>query len=226
MVKKLLLGLMLAAASSAYADFTVQLDAGRLRIDAANPMPVGGLLVLVAAGGDNSFSNSLAGGQYVSGNDILLGVANAVTPNGAGPFNTSGGLDETNNVFNVSSTTFPSLQVGDLLALRWFPSITYASFLTGSTPTPGTQFGTYNPLAAGNATNNPDGGNFWAVPAAGGLIDLNFFTTDSSGGGTQLPSTGYANFTVVAAVPEPSAIMLLGIAAIGMGAVYGRRVRR
>lgn len=225
MFKKVALGLLtFVSVTSAYADFTVQLDAGRLRIDAANAMPVGGLLVLVAAGGDGSFSNSLAPGQFVSGNDVFLGVANAATPNGAGAFNTSGGTDETNNVFNISSTTFPSLAQGDLLALRWFPSITYAQFLTGSTPTAGQKFGTYNPLADGNANNNPDGGAVWAVPAAGQLINLNFFTTDSSGGGTQTPSEGYASFTV-SAVPEPSVTALIGAGLVALGGVWKRRNR-
>lgn len=224
MVMKVICGLILAFATSAYADFTVQLDAGRIRTDAVNTMPVGGLLVLVAAGGDSSFSNSLGAGQYVSGNDILLGIANAGGPNGAGAFNISGGTDETNNVFNISSTTFPSLQVGDLLALRWFPSITFAQFLAGATPTAGAKFGTYNPLFVGNSTNNPDGGNFWSVPAPGGLISLNFFTSDSGGGGSQIPSRGYANF-VVTAVPEPSAVMLLALGTLGAGAFW-RRSRR
>lgn len=194
--------------SSAFADFTIQLDAGRLRTNATTIMPINGLLLLVAAGGDNTFSNSLLPGQYVSGNDILLGVANAAGPNGAGAFNLSGGPEETNNIFTISSATFPTLATGDLLGLRWFPEITYAQFIAGGTPSAGQLFGFYNPLFWGNATNNPDlpfdsQSKSWAVPAQGALIKLDFFTSNSFGGGSQNPTEGYANFSVTA-VPEVS----------------------
>jgi hypothetical protein len=207
-MKKLLCILTLAAATSAYADFGVQLDAGRLRQSAATAMPANSLLILVAAGGDNSFSNSLAPGQYVSGNDVLLSAV-AFPTSGQG-FNTSGGTDETVNLF----TNLPVTLQGDLIALRWFPQITYAQWQAGATPTAGQVFGTYNPLAAGNGSNNPDGAAAWAEPASGN-INLNFFTTDSGGGGSQLPSRGYASFTVI---PEPSTFALNLLGGVGMGA--------
>ena len=218
-MKKLILSLLLAATASAYADFTVILDAGRLRIDSATPMVPGSLIFLFAAGGDGTFSNTLAAGQYVSGNDILLAVAGDPTT-GASAFNTSGGPDETVNTINVSTTNFPTLAPGDLLALRWFPNITFAEFQAGATPEAGDLFGTYNPLFWGNATNFPDDGNAWAVPAPGGLINLNFFTTDSAGGGTQDPTTGYAQFVVV---PESSTYALLAVG--GVIALLARRRR-
>ena len=98
------------------------LDAGRLRQNAGTAMPAGSLLILVAAGGDNAFSNTLAPGQYVSGNDILLS-AMSFAPS-AGAFNGSGGIDETINTIQINTSSLPSLQTGDLLALRWFPQIT------------------------------------------------------------------------------------------------------
>ena len=55
--------LFLGLAVPALADFTVIVDAGRLRLNAATPMAQGSVLVLVAAGGDGTFSNSLAPGQ-------------------------------------------------------------------------------------------------------------------------------------------------------------------
>jgi hypothetical protein len=219
-VKKIALLWLLAFTVSVHADFSVLLDAGRLRLDTANPMPLGSLLVLIRAGGDNSFSNSLAPGQYVSGNDVLLSAA--AFSSSAGGFNNSGGPEETNNF--LTNLPNPASVTGDLIALRWFPQITYAQFLAGTTPVAGQNFGTYNPLAAGNPNNNPDlafapDSSPWAVPSTG-AINLDFFTTNSSGGGTQLPSEGFANFTVAApAVPEPSTYLapLLGSAAIGMG---------
>lgn len=211
------MGLLFCCANVAFADFTIQLDAGRLRSNATTAMAAGSLLVLVAAGGDNAFSNTLTPGHYVAGNDILLGVASFATPDGSGPFNTSGGPDETLNVFNINTSTFPTLAQGDLLSLRWFPQISFTQFVAGATPSAGQSFGSYNPLADGNGSNNPDGGASWAVPAAGQLINLNFFTSDSGGGGTQNPMEGFASFSV-AAVPEPStcgAAVLMALTLVG-----------
>jgi hypothetical protein len=219
-MKKLLFLLsLIAVASSARADFTIALDAGQLA-----GMPVGGLLVIVAAGEDGSFSNSLNPGQYVSGNDILL--SQVAFPNSSGAFNTSGGTQETINPIVINTSNFPTLATGDLLALRWFPQITQAQFLTGTTPSAGQTFGTYNPLAAGNPTNNPDGGSVWAVPSAGATINLDFFTANSDGGGTQPASAGFANFTVTA-VPEPATVVseLFGGAILGASLLL-RRFKR
>src|ERR1051326_9415252 len=91
LMKKLLALLFLAIATPAFADFTIILDAGKLRRSAATPRPAGSVLVLVAAGGDGSFSNSLSAGQYASGNDILL--SQITVPNSAVGFNNSGGVD-------------------------------------------------------------------------------------------------------------------------------------
>ena len=193
-MRKLLALFLLVVATTASADFTVILDAGRLRLSAATPMALDSVLVLVAAGGDGLFSNTLAPGQYASGNDIVLSVMSA--PGSAGAFNNSGGPDETLNLLTIKTAGFPTLVVGDLLALRWFPQISLTQFNSSVTPVAGNNFGTYNPLFWGNGTNDPDGGNEWAVPAAGATINLNFFTTDSGGGGTQSPSEGYAQFTV------------------------------
>jgi hypothetical protein len=216
-MKKLVILLSVVAMSSSYAAFSVNLDAGQLtgpggaamQADAAAPHSNGSLLLLIAAGGDNTFSNSLSPGQYVSGNDVVLA---------AGGFDTNGGTNETLTSFtNLSGTS------GDLIALRWFPDITYAQFLASATPSAGNSFGTYNPLTAGNGTNNPDGGDPWAVPSSNsGQLALNFFTTNSDGGGTQAPSEGFANFTVV---PEPSTIALLTVGtALGIGTLRRRKV--
>jgi len=183
-------------------------------------MPAGSVLVLVAAGGDGSFSNSLAAGQYASGNDILLSLI--TVPNSAVGFNNSGGTDETLNTITINTTSFPSLAVGDLLALRWFPQISLTQFNSGTTPVTGNNFGTYNPIFWGNGSGNPDGGNTWAVPNGGATINLNFFTTDSGGGGSQTPAEGYAQFTVV---PEPSSFVLAGVSLLGAAALRLRKRR-
>jgi hypothetical protein len=225
-MKKIICILTIAVTTSAYADFTVQLDAGQLRLNGATTMATNSLLLLIEAGGDNSFSNSLAPGQYVSGNDIVLSAI--AFPASAGGFNNSGGTNETINTL----TNLPSTNTGDLIALRWFPQITLAQWQAGATPTAGQSFGTYNPLTNGSGTiapgggaNNPDGGAVWAVPSGGTTINLNFFTTNSDGGGTQTPAEGFANFAVV---PEPTAFVLdlLGGAGFGLAALLRRFKRR
>ncbi len=194
--------LFLGLVAPVLADFTVIVDAGRLRLNAATPMAQGSVLVLVAAGGDGTFSNSLAPGQYAAGNDVVLSVASV--PGSAAGFNNSGGPDESLNTMTIASGSFPGLAVGDLLALRWFPEITLAQFQAGVTPAAGNHFGTYNPLFWGNGSNNPDGGEPWAVPGGGATINLNFFTTDSAGGGSQNPAEGYAQFTVTGGTQLPA----------------------
>lgn len=208
-MKKFFLLLTLFASTASALNFTTNLDAGRLRggptganalpFDNTNGSPAGGLLVLVAAGEDSTFSNSLAPGQVVSANDILLGVAG---------FNTNNGLDETQSVFNIlNSSAVP----GDLVALRWFSTLTLSQYNAGSRPIAGSTFGTYNPRVSNPANltlpnpDAPDGGASWVVPG-GGTVALNFFTTDSTEGGSQFPSEGFQPFVVV---PEPSTYLTL-----------------
>jgi hypothetical protein len=220
----ILLTLILASCvSRSYAEvdpYTVNLDAGLLKgpggadtmvSDNNSPSTNGSLLLLIGAGGTGSyggFSNSLAPGQYVSGGDIILG---------AGGFNSIPTHDETNTAFNgLSAGT-----TGQAIALRWFPQITYAQFLANVTPTAGQNFGTYNPLAAGNtggSADNPDGGNLWIVPGPSASISLNFFTTDDPFGGTQVPSEGFASFPITS-VPEPSTYTAGILAAFSVGFV-------
>jgi hypothetical protein len=229
-MKGLLILLGLTIASSSYGFFSVNLDAGLLKgpggadtmvSDNTPPSNNGSLLLLIDAGPNGTFSNSLSQGHYVSGDDILLG---------AGGFNSNGGggtHDETNTVFsNMTAGT-----AGDLIALRWFPNITFAQFTANVTPIAGQNFGTYNPLANGNGStngqagsgpNNPDGGSLWSNPGtvSGATLSLNFFTTDDFAGGTQTPFEGFANSTVTA-IPEPSTYGAAALAALG--AVLVRR---
>jgi hypothetical protein len=211
-MKKILVSLLsLFAAGTTYGAFSIQMDAGQLRTNSSTGLPVGSVLIFITAGADGIFQTptGLKQGSYVAGDDVLLSVVS--DPNSAQAFNISGGTNETINLFSISNVTPPT---GQLLGLMWFPSITYTQWQAGATPVAGQTFGFYNPLFWGNGTNNPDGGNNWAVPATG-LITLNFFTTDSGGGGTQAPSEGYGNNFVVA-IPEPSSIALVAIGALAL----------
>ena len=213
-MKKLVVSLLsLVAAATSYGAFSIQMDAGQLRSNAATGLPVGSLLLLISAGADGIFQtpSGLTAGRYTAGDDVLLSVVSE--PTSAQAFNTSGGTNETIDLFTITNVTPPT---GQLIGLMWFSGITYAQWQASATPTAGQTFGFYNPLFWGNGSNNPDGFDPWAVPNAGSLINLHFFTSDSGGGGTQAPSRGFGdNFLVKpAAVPEPSSIALV---ALGIG---------
>ena len=196
--------------ATVYGGFTANTDAGYLYGPAGTALPTGSLLLLIAAGGDQTFSNALLPGQFVSGNDFILG---AVAINGIGGTSPTGGVDS-QNAFNV--TLSPA--VGDYLALRWFSNITLAQYNSGSTPVAGNTFGTYS---AGNT--RPDGGSNWTAPSSGSSIILAFYTLANAG--TQLDSSGFASSIV--AVPEPSSLVFLSLGAIaGLGTLYRSSRRR
>jgi hypothetical protein len=175
------------AAGQVGQSITVTLNAGELTSPASAPMQIddtspssinGSLLLLIDLGPGNTLNNTLTPGNYVSGaNTILV----------AGGFNNGGGTNETFNSIQSVGTINP----GDQIVLRWFPQITYAQYHSGTVPTAGEYFGTYNPDGG-----NPDGKDPWIVPAAGDSIELHFFTTNSDGGGSQPPSAGFAGLVV------------------------------
>ena len=168
-MKKILALLFVALATPAFADFTVNLDAGRLRLS---------LGTADAGRARFSFWSRRAEMGSFPIRSVPDNTHLAMTscfqfcpvPGSSGAFNISGGTDETLNTLTISTTTFPALAVGDLFALRWFPQITQAQFQSGATPATGNYFGTYNPLFWSSGTNNPDGGQVWAVPSAGSTI--------------------------------------------------------
>ncbi len=220
MKKILSLLILLIGSLTSYGAFSIALDAGQLRSNSVTGLPVGSLLIFITAGADGIFQtpSNLSAGNYAAGDDVLLSIM--TDTNSASPFNNAGGTNETNSVFAITQVNPPANQ---LLGFLWFPQITYAQFLTGTVPTAGQTFGFYNPSFYGNGSNAPDGGDPWVVPATG-LINLNFFTTDSGGGGTQLPSEGFGNNYLVL-IPEPSTYLLISVGAIGLMFVYRRRAK-
>lgn len=182
--------------------FTINLSAGQLVLDGSTGLISQALLLILQSGADGTFSEALTPGQYVSGDDTILGAAAFTTV-------------ATNETQNIISITVPFV-AGQAIALRWFADINYTQYNNGVLTDAGDHYGTYS------AVGTPDGGNLWIVPVAGSTIDLNFFTTNSDGGGTQVPSEGYASSTVTA-IPEPTT---LALGALGAGAFFFLRRRR
>ena len=150
-----------------------------MQIDDTQGSSNGSLLLLIDLGPGNILNNALTPGTYVSGANTVIA---------AGGFNNIGGTNETNTLFSIQSAP----NTGDLIVLRWFPQITYAQYLSGTVPSAGNYFGTYNPSGG-----SPDGGFLWIVPADGSSgVDLYFFTTNSDLGGSQPPRSGFAGSLV------------------------------
>jgi len=197
---------MASAPITAGASETAILDAGQLTAPPSFPMQVdntssssnGSLLLLIDLGPSNTINNTVNPGSYVSGTNSILA---------AGGFNINGGTNETVTTFTISSGT-----TGDELALRWFPSITYSQYQSGTLTLAGQYFGTYAPSPLGTT---PDGGNAWVL-TNGGTFSLNFFTTNSNGGGSQLPALGFTNNQIASAVPEPSTYALFALGLLGL----------
>jgi len=180
----------------ARANVTAFLDAGQLTAPVSSPMTNGSLLLLIDLGASNTIDNTLTPGNFVSGTNFILA---------AGGFNTNGGTNETNNILTITSGS-----VGDDIVLRWFPQITFAQYTSGSLTLAGDYFGTYAPTPLGSTP--ADGGSPWTLPSSG-TINLDFFTSNSDGGGNESPGAGFTNFQVI---PEPSTFALFGIGSLAL----------
>jgi hypothetical protein len=219
-MKRLFLILLLIAfaSSNLRASVTFAIDAGQLRGYASGVpqgMPVlsstdGGLLLLIANTGENSFL-SAGVNQYVTGDDSILA---------AFAMNDNGGTNEVTAMLGPL-TYGGAVAAGDEVALRWFPGITLSQYDEGLLPGLGQYYGTYS---AGNSI--PDGGSPWFIPAdTGATLDLQFYTTDN--GGTQSPIQGYADSEIelTAGVPEPATASYLTGALALCGWMISRRKR-
>jgi hypothetical protein len=199
----LLFLLLTAAVYSTRASVTINLSAGDLT-DQNGAAFSNGLLLIVASGADGIFYDTLSAGQFVGGDDVVLG-ADYVN-------HFLGGLSSTSNVFTIDGD-----YSGQTLAVRWFSDFTLAQYLNGDTPTNGVYYGTF----AGATTGTPNGGKAWSFPASGSVIDLKFITDSANANLATGVSDPYANsvgmtLSQVGAVPEPSqyAVMVSGLLAL------------
>lgn len=191
---------------------TFDVQAEVLKTSGGADMPTTGLVMLVASTTNGTFGAvndgaTLSVGSFLDGGDDLIlktwDLSNSGTP---GLFaDVSGSLTFSGN-----------WGTGDALALVWFPTLTLAS----STASGGTEYGLFT-------TSTPtDGSGPWVTPAdATSDNALYMFTTEASiltGGppGSVAASASLASNTVQG-VPEPSRMMLLGLAMMGL--VFRRR---
>lgn len=198
----LALAAVLVSSTLAFGDVTLNLGAGVLRGPDGTPIPVGSLIQLVASTTDNIFSTP-APGDFDGGSSDDVIIASFSSNDFLG---FDGSVAES-LVFSFSGT----LNAGDQILLRWYPSLTTAS----AAPSGGEAFGQFRTDAV---ENNSD--IAWIVPADGFTGNLNFLTT--SGGGSQPDAAGFA--TMVVPIPEPSTYALILIGAAGVVG-YARRRR-
>ncbi len=167
------------------ASVTINLGSGVLRNESGIVMPDNGLLQLIASTSDTTFTAPTAD-FFTGGDDILVASwgLDGSTFNGAGT-----GTDLSAVTFSYSGN-FGS---GDLLQLRWFPTLTPASIAPGVN----THYGIFR-----SDTIGLDGSDIaWVAPGDGSTNALNFLTI--SAGGSFQDAFGEASF-VTAAVPEAS----------------------
>lgn len=216
----LFLGLL--SLSCAQASVSIAFESGVIRDSSGTAVPVGTIGIVVVDSLGNGFagtqsgamtSSSYAGlvglqlsaGQSV-GDDVILGVFQAtdVDVDGTAPLDRvfSGTLL---NGYNYSG----NIGAGDQLAIYWFPGVT----TVGETLTAGqTEAGFYRNSANDLASNSQIG---FVLPSDGSSNNLFAYDSNLTGdGGSASPSALTA--VAIAAAPEPSRVLLLGLGALGL----------
>lgn len=195
--------LWILGAISSQASVSFDILAGELKNnDGTKKLADGSLLLLIASGADNLFSNELAEGQYVSADDVILAA-----------------FESNGNIYGATSAFFtPELSespVGQSLALRWFVGISFQQFQaspeTGLTKA-GDHFGTF-----AGPVESTNGGDQWIFPtddpASGHMLRFVTATLNDNFGNlltdAHPDALGVASFAVV---PEPRSCALCGLA--------------
>jgi hypothetical protein len=169
----ILLALILQFQLTLRATVSINLSAGTLADDHGVPMPLSGLVILVASTSDANFIPPTPT-SFVSGDDIELARWDLSN------FQTPGAIIDGINGLILSGTW----GAGDPLAIYWFPSLTTGAAVPGN----GTHYGFYH------GGNGSDGSEPWFTPGDGGSISLLFLTQDQ--GGSNPDAAGYASFIV------------------------------
>jgi MYXO-CTERM domain-containing protein len=184
------------------------LQAESLKDGSGTALSVNGLVLLVADTSQNGFATIFEGSSLALNSSLNAGDDRVLARFDLTTNNIPGFLFE-----NPSITYGSGWDIGDPLALLWFPTLTTAS----STADAGTSYGFFS----GPPLNGSDP---WITPADGSsAYKLYFNTTDGANiPGTHAANLGNASLTV-GAIPEPSRALLgmVGLTALGL-----RRRRR
>ena len=170
-----LFALTLLLTSRAFATVTLITTASNLKTATNSPMPVTGLVLLVASTTDNVFAPP-SPNAFVTGDDIIVGRWDLSSMNAPG------------QLLNLTTMALSGdWNAGDPLKLYWFPSLTLTSLTPGAEGVP---YGAYR------ADLTPDGGDPWITPADGATVSLRFLTDDSTAGGSIAAASGNAGLVV------------------------------
>jgi hypothetical protein len=213
------LAVLLFAIAARGQTFTFEIDAGHLYTSggttAANylqfsnsttaPMSGTGALLQVIATTTGAFSNPTPG-SFTGGNANNYVIADFSMNNAA--------TDEFDNTFAFNLSNYPALASGDVLMLRWFPTITYNQEMSGTTPSIGTTYGQFTSSSA-----EFSGASAWMIPSNPGAYTFGFLTMASEG--SRPESAGEAS-SAVTAVPEPATFAgLAGVLVVGAMVIGG-----
>ena len=162
-------------------DATVTINLGASSLDQVNgvPMPVTGLVLLVASTTDSTFGGPTAS-AFVTGDDVEVARWDLSADNIPGLINNT-----------TIATLTGAFGAGDPLAIYWFPTLDISAVAPGG----GTTYGFYrDPGADSSATL--DGSDPWVTPADGSTVGLLFLTADGLVGGSNPASAGDATSAV------------------------------
>jgi len=216
--------LALMHAQSRAAEVTLNLEAGQLLTSGSVTIPNGCLIQLI---GDTSTTFGAPTASSFTGIDPNE-VAIASFAMNSSSVGTSGDFLE-HIVLTLTGDGVPP-DAGSVLLLRWYPTITYASYNPAQ---PAISYSDYTPSIAPGADTGygqfrtdavQDGSNIaWVLPATG-TVALNFLTASQEG---SEPNSAGVAVMIVAAVPEPGTFSLMAMAlGIGGVALRPRRQRR
>ena len=167
--------------SQASATITINLAADTLKTAGGSPMPVTGLVILVASTNGVQFGGPTSA-AFVSGGNVEVGRWNLSATATPGQLNVV-----------LGPIAIPAgLSAGNALAMYWFPTLT----TNATTPGAGVTYGYYrDPVANGVFASGVDGSDPWYLPADGTSQTAMYFVTTDAGG--SVPATnGLASFTI------------------------------